>query len=213
MKLTGIEIRVIGALIEKELTTPDYYPLTLNGLRNACNQKSNRCPVMSIDEEQLVNTLDELRDKKLVIFSSGQGQRKLKYKHNTEESLCVDQREVAILAALFLRGAQTLGELRARTQRMHEFSSLDEVQQFLTGLANREIALVKLLPRKPGQKEQRYVQLLSDNADDFPDISEMVVSPEPQEDEMAALNERIDDLQKELTELKEEFYDLKKELE
>jgi len=210
MKLTGIEIRVIGALIEKELTTPDYYPLTLNGLRNACNQKSNRNPVMSIDEELLMSTLDELRDKKMVIFSSGQGQRSLKYKHNVEESLSIDQREVALLAALFLRGAQTLGELRQRTQRMHQFSSLDEVQQFLTALANRENPLVKLLPRKPGQKEQRYVHLLNDLEDindEEPEIKE-----ERPENEIALLKEKIEQLQEEMIELKLDYYNLKKEL-
>ena len=208
--MTGLEIRVIGALIEKELTTPDYYPLTLNGLRNACNQKSNRNPVMSIDDEQLVSTLDELRDKKLVIFSSGQGQRSLKYKHNAEDSLSIDQREVALLAALFLRGAQTLGELRLRTQRMHQFSSLEEVQQFLIALANREIPLVKLLPRKPGQKEQRYVHLLNDQEDindEEPEIKE-----ERPENEIALLKEKIEQLQEEMIELKLDYYNLKKEL-
>ena len=213
MNLTKTEVRVVGALIEKELTTPDYYPLSLNGLRNACNQKSNRETVMNVDEGTLIYTLDELREKKLVIFSSGQGQRVIKYKHNIEEALNLDQREISLLAALFLRGAQTLGELRLHTQRMHEFDSLIEVQQFLQKLIDREISLVKLLARQPGQKEQRYIHLVAVNTDDMLKSAEMITTPEPQKDGITALNERIDDLQRELSELKRDYYNFKKELE
>ncbi|MCF7912365.1 MAG: DUF480 domain-containing protein [Candidatus Cloacimonetes bacterium] len=213
MELTEIEIRIIGALIEKELTTPEYYPLTLNGLRNACNQKSNRNPVMKITEEQLLNALDELRGKKLAIFSEGQGQRVLKYKHNAEETLGVDQRELSLLAVLFLRGAQTQGELRQRTQRMHEFDSLEEIQQFLSGLAGREEPLVRQLARQPGQKEQRYIHLLSAYTEAENELSAPDEPSESLADLVASLNDRIDELQRELAELKLEYQNFKHELE
>lgn len=209
MKLSKLEIRITGSLIEKELTTPDYYPLSLNALRNACNQKSNREPVMNIDDNTLLSVLDELKEKKLAIFSSGQGQRVTKYKHNANETLGLDQREISLLAALFLRGAQTLGELRLHTQRMHEFDSLDEVQHFLSLLSKRETPLVKLLARQPGQKEQRYIHLLDDQ-------EEVTAEPEIIEespiDEVALLKEKVEQLQEELIELKLDYYNLKKEL-
>ena len=210
MKLTKIEVRVVGALIEKELTTPDYYPLSLNALRNACNQKSNREPVLNVDEGTLIHTLDELREKKLVIFSSGQGQRVIKYKHNIGEALILDQREISLLTALFLRGAQTLGELRLRTQRMHEFDSLNEVQQFLQKLTDREIPLVMLLARQLGQKEQRYIHLLDDQEELIDDVQE--INEEKPENEIAELKEKIEQLQEEMIELKLDYYNLKKVL-
>ena len=210
MILTKTEVRVVGALTEKELTTPDYYPLSLNALRNACNQKSNREPVMDVNEETLINTLDELREKKLVIFSSGQGQRVTKYKHNIKEALGLDQRETALLGALFLRGAQTLGELRLHTHRMHDFESLDEVHQFLLKLSDREIPLVRLLARQPGQKEQRYIHLFFNKEeviDELPDIIE-----EKPDNEISILRDKIEQLQQEMIELKIDYYNLKKEL-
>ncbi|MDP8220725.1 MAG: DUF480 domain-containing protein [Candidatus Stygibacter frigidus] len=210
MKLTRIEVRILGALVEKEQTTPDYYPLSLNALRNACNQKSNRDPVMNVDEQTLIQTLDELREKKLVIFSTGQGQRVIKYKHNMSDALHLDQREISLLAALFLRGAQTQGELRLHTHRMHEFDSLDEVQQFLQKLNDREIPLVRLLARQPGQKEQRYIHLLDDQEEVLDDIPEIQV--EKPESEIEELKAKIEQLQEEITELKLDYYNLKKEL-
>jgi len=206
MILSEMEIRILGALIEKELTTPDYYPLSLNGLKNACNQKSNRNPVMDIDEQSVTHVLNELNVKKLVIFSSGASQRVTKYKHNCREIFSLDRREIAIFAVLLLRGAQTLGEVRNRTQRMYQFESLDEVHEYMQLLQNRETPLVRLLPRQPGQKEQRYIQLLS---------GDEVIEPEeiePETSEIDILKEQIIKLQDELHKLKEDFYKLRDEL-
>lgn len=201
MELSARELRVLGALVEKQLTTPDYYPMSLNGLKNACNQKSNRDPVMDMSEEEVKDTLIKLNDERLVIFSSGQGQRVMKYKHNLLEKLSIDQRELALLAVLFLRGKQTCGELRLRTQRMHDFSSVSEVQNFMEAMENREEPLVKLLARKPGQKEQRYIHLLG---------SEAIDEEEPEKESLAAVDvesretlvERIEKLEAEMEILK-----------
>ncbi|MCF7918879.1 MAG: YceH family protein [Candidatus Cloacimonetes bacterium] len=209
MELTGIETRVIGSLIEKELTTPDYYPLSLNALLNACNQKSNRNPVMNLNEQEVLQALSALKEKGLAVFSSGQGQRITKYRHYADHYFSLDHRELSLLAVLFLRGAQTLGELRLRTQRMYDFSSLEEVQDYLTKLSEREEPLVKLLPRQPGQKEQRYIHLL--NVDYYEDKT--VEKNSPQMDELIELKETVTILQKELQELREDFYKLKAELE
>jgi hypothetical protein len=211
MNFTETEIRVIGALIEKELTTPEYYPLSLNALLNACNQKSNRNPVMNLDEEALLAALAELKNRGLVLFSSGQGQRVIKYRHDCEHYFSLDRREISLLAMLLLRGAQTIGELRLRTQRMYDFTSLEEVLEFLGKMTERDIPLVRLLPRQPGQKEQRYIHLLKDVEDNesITDIQEDI----PKVNELEELRNKIEALQQELEELKTEFQNFKKELE
>ncbi len=211
MKLDEVEVRVIGVLIEKEITTPEYYPMSLNGLRNACNQKTNRNPVMNIDEEILLRVLDILREKGLVIFSSGQGQRVLKYRHDFGAAFSLDRREISLMTALMLRGAQTLGELRIHTQRLHEFKTTDEVQEYLLKLSEREEPLVRLLPRQSGQKEQRYIHLLQDEKGAMEGYVNSVEKL-PENTELIELQDKVGILQRELEELRTEFYNFKKEL-
>lgn len=167
IKLTGIEQRVIGCLIEKEVTTPDQYPLSLNALINACNQKSNRDPVMSLDDTTVHKTLDELSKRHLVVEKSPFGGRTQKYQHrfcNTEFSdFHFSDKELGILCVLLLRGAQTPGELRTRTNRLCEFTDVKEVEHTLDELASHKSGpFVKMLPRQPGKREARYVHLFGD---------------------------------------------------
>jgi uncharacterized protein YceH (UPF0502 family) len=145
--LHPVEVRVLGALIEKDFTTPEYYPLTLNALQNACNQKSSREPVMHVDESAVSQALASLRHRGMVSTLSGTGHRVEKFSHRLGDSLNLGRRELALLCVLMLRGAQTLGELRGRTERMHEFSDMDEVERVLEQLAAREPALALPLPR------------------------------------------------------------------
>lgn len=160
--LNEVEVRVLGALVEKQLTTPEYYPLTLNALTNACNQKSNRDPVVSLNEPTVTQAIESLREKNLVYVFYGSTSRVPKYKHMMPEVLRLDPREVAILCVLMLRGPQTLGELKERAGRLAEFPSLTEVEETLNALAAKESEPLALkLPRQPGQKEARYVHLLA----------------------------------------------------
>ena len=163
--LDATETRILGALVEKQLTTPDYYPLTLNHLVNACNQKNNREPVMTLDEQTVNNALDRLRDRNLVYVFYGSTSRVPKYKHMLPGVFELDPAQTAVMAVLMLRGPQTLGELRERSGRMHEFSGLGEVQEVLDGLMRRDEPLVIKLERLPGQKEQRFAHLLSGDID------------------------------------------------
>ncbi len=153
-----VEIRVLGCLIEKQRTTPDVYPLSLNALRLACNQATNRDPVVELDEATIRAALDRLGRRGWTRLASGASSRAIKYRHLLDEALHLDGREISLLAVLMLRGPQTPGELNQRTERLHRFAGLDDVEQALAGLVERE--LVELLPRRPGQKEQRYRQLL-----------------------------------------------------
>jgi uncharacterized protein len=154
----AVEIRVLGCMIEKQRTTPDVYPLTLNTLRAACNQTTNRDPVVSYDEETIREGLHSLVRRHWARLASGPASRAIKYRHLLDEALDVGERELAVLCVLMLRGAQTSGELKARTERMQSFESLAELHETLDDLVRRE--LVARLPRRPGQKEERYVQLL-----------------------------------------------------
>src|SRR5437868_10333615 len=165
IQLSEVEARVLGALIEKEITTPDYYPLSLNALVNACNQKNNREPVMNLDEEAVRQALDGLQTQRLAGSSSGAESRVTKYEHRVQEVFNFTRGETAILCVLLLRGPQTPGELRARTERMFHFEHLDDVQSTLQRLMEREPRLVAMLQRVSGTKESRYVQLLSDQVD------------------------------------------------
>jgi uncharacterized protein len=158
--LTEVEARVLGALIEKEVTTPEYYPLSLNALMNACNQKSNRDPLMHLDEEAVRTALRGLSDQFLA-RSAGGDSRVAKYEHRLGETFNFDRKETAILCELLLRGPQTPGELRSRAERMHPFEDLSEVQTTLQRLMRREAPLVVLLARQPGMKEARYAHLFS----------------------------------------------------
>ena len=158
MEVGAVEIRVLGCLIEKQRTTPDQYPLSLNALRLACNQTTNRDPVVDYDERMIKAALDRMAHREWTRFASSAGSRALKYRHLLDEALGLSDAELAVLAVLMLRGPQTPGELKQRTERMHRFSSPAEVVQTLEGLAERE--LVRRLERRPGQKEERYQQLL-----------------------------------------------------
>lgn len=164
-QLTEIEARVIGSLVEKQLTTPEYYPLTLNALTAACNQKSNREPTMSLGETEIMSAIDSLRDKNLVYLFYGSGSRTVKYKHMLPSVYGLDEAGVAIIAVLLLRGPQTIGELRERTGRLHEFADLGEVQNALDELSRRDEPVIIKLERQPGQKEARYAHLLCGQID------------------------------------------------
>ena len=160
LELSDVEARVLGALIEKESTTPEYYPLSLNALVNACNQKSNRDPVMSLDEETVRRALRSLTDQYVVRSASGDS-RVVKFEHRLNELYNFHRHEIALLCVLLLRGPQTPGELRTRTERMYSFEDLDAVHSALNLLMRRDPPLVKVLPRQPGTKESRYMHLLS----------------------------------------------------
>ena len=159
--LSEIETRVLGSLVEKELTTPDYYPLSLNALVNACNQKSNRDPAMNLNEDAVSQALRSLEKEGLAGPADGMDNRVTKFEHRLQEAFNFDRREIAILCELLIRGPQTPGELRSRAERMYRFDDLGQVQSTLQRLAQREPPLVKILPRQPGTKEARYAQLLS----------------------------------------------------
>lgn len=172
MELDPIEQRVLGCLIEKRVTTPDVYPLSLNALRGACNQTTNRDPVMQIDDDQVRDACQSLYRHGLARLASGAGSRTIKYRHLAHEALKVDDAELALLAVLMLRGPQTVGELRSRTERLHHFESLGTVTAVLDQLSRRE--LVELLEREPGRKEPRYAHRLGPRPDGA------VVTPAPQ---------------------------------
>jgi uncharacterized protein len=159
--LTEIETRVLGSLIEKDITTPDYYPLSLNALVNACNQKNNRDPVMTLDESSVREALDTLQEKRLAGPAGGADSRVTKFEHRLQEVFNFDRREIAVLCVLLLRGPQTFGELRSRTDRMYHFEALEDVVSTLDRLAQREPPLARVLPRQPGTKESRYMHLFS----------------------------------------------------
>ena len=163
--LTDIEIRVLGSLVEKQVTTPEYYPLSLNALTLACNQKNNRNPVTSYSEDQVAQALETLREKNLSYVFYGSSSRVPKYKHVLPEVMHLSHPEVAVLCVLMLRGAQTPGELRGNASRLHEFTGLDEIEQTLNGLITLDEPLVARLPRQAGQKEVRFAHLLSGEID------------------------------------------------
>jgi uncharacterized protein YceH (UPF0502 family) len=195
-----VEIRVLGCMIEKQRTTPDAYPLTLNALRAACNQTTNRDPVVSYDEPTIRAALQRLSQRKWVRLASGPGSRSVKYRHLLDEALELTNAELAVLGVLMLRGAQTPGELKARTERMQSFESLAELHETLDGLISRE--LVARLPRRPGQKEERYAQLLGGSSAEEapPAVAEPVAREDVEarlsrlEDEVATLREVLESL-------------------
>src|SRR6266481_8454188 len=161
LQLTDIEVRVLGSLIEKDVTTPDYYPLSLNALVNACNQKNNRDPIMNLDEDSVRYALNTLQEKRFAGPAGGADSRVTKYEHRLQEVFNFDRREIAIVCVLLLRGPQTPGELRGRTERMYHFDALEDVVSTLDRLAQREPPLVCILARQPGTKESRYTHLFS----------------------------------------------------
>ncbi len=212
--LNPAEARVLGALIEKDITTPDYYPLSLNALINACNQKSNREPVMNLDEDTVRLALRNLNEKGLAGMTSSADSRVAKYEHRLQEVFNFNRREIAILCVLLLRGPQTPGELRGRTERMHRFDDLSEVQSGLHNLMQREPPLAKVLPRQPGTKESRYMHLLSGDVETWepPAPSGEDVSTNPLDMErIARLETEVASLQKEIADLRQQFEDLRTE--
>jgi uncharacterized protein len=205
--LNAVEARVLGALVEKEITTPEYYPLSLNALVNACNQKNNREPVMHLDEGEVRQALHHLEDDKLAGPRRGSDSRVTKYEHHLQEVFNFTRGEVAVLCVLLLRGPQTPGELRGRTERMHRFEELDDVLSALQRLMQREPSLVKALPRQPGTKEIRYAHLLSG------EIDGLVEQPQPSGTTTAdASGERLFQLESEVAKLREELAQMKEQI-
>src|SRR6202521_4758491 len=200
-----MEARVLGALLEKEITTPDYYPLSLNSLVNACNQKSNRDPVMNLDEDSVRDALRTLHDNSLARSVSAADSRVTKYEHRLQEAFNFDRREAALVCELLLRGPQTPGELRMRAERMHQFDDLSEAQSALQRLMSRQPPLVKVLARQPGTKESRYVHLLSG---DVEPVSSSGVHEVPAVTGRESA-ERLSRLESEVAELRMDIADLK----
>lgn len=205
--LTDNEVRLLGCLMEKEMATPDYYPLSLNALTNACNQKSNRNPVVSFDEETVIYALNGLQERKLVRQSNVS--RVPKYEQVFSKELKFTNREEAVICILLVRGPQTIGEIRGRTERLYTFNSLDEVQETISTLEDME--LVKKLPRQPGRKESRYTHLLSG------DLDEAIVETVPQGKVETVIvrkeNNSTDDLQEQIDNLHQQLQDLRLEFE
>ena len=212
LELAPIETRVLGALLEKERTTPEYYPLSLNGLVVACNQTTNRDPIVSYDDRTVEQSLDRLREKKLAMLVHTAGARVPKYRHTLLDHYNLDAREVAILCVLMLRGPQTPGELRSRTERMCGAMSLPEIEKYLEELTSGGDPLVRVIPARAGQKEKRYVQLLSGE----PELDSSTSAPAlaggsiPQKSRLDTLEAELNTLKSELRALREDLADFKK---
>jgi uncharacterized protein len=206
--LTVAEARVLGALIEKEVTTPDYYPLSMNALINACNQRSNREPVMDLDEDDVRQALHGLEDKQIAGRARSADGRVAKYEHWLGEAFNFSRAETALICVLLLRGPQTPGELRGRTERLHEFTEITDVTAGLQKLMEREPPLVTLLPRQPGSREARYAHLLSGPVE-FAISAAPAAQPDastPQhEDRIAQLESTVAELQRELASMREKI--------
>jgi uncharacterized protein len=207
------ECRVLGSLVEKQLTTPEYYPLTLNALVNACNQKSNREPVMSLGESEVLAAIDSLREKNLVYTFHGSTSRTVKYKHVLPSVMELEPPATAVVTLLLLRGPQTVGELRGRSERLHEFTSLSEVQETLDELARREEPLAVKLERQPGQKDARYAHLLSGEVDAAAITPARSTPASPTGDRIEKLEERVAALENELAEFRDTFSEFRKQFE
>ncbi len=206
--LDAVEARVLGCLLEKEMATPEYYPLSLNALTNACNQKTNRYPVLSLDEARVAEALQALKEKRLA--GQSDSGRVIKYWHDFVKHNNLIRREAALICLLLLRGPQTAGELRGRTERLCTFENPQEVQQYLENLA--DLGFVRKLPRQAGQKEQRFVHLLSGE----PDTLEQALVPETVpagDDRLAELERTVQRVQEEIEALKNEFLSFKKAFE
>jgi uncharacterized protein YceH (UPF0502 family) len=214
--LNQLEVRVLGSLMEKETTTPDYYPLSLNALVNACNQKSNRDPVMDVDESAVREALYSLGDKGLAGTVSSAESRVAKYEHRMQEVFNFTRRESAIICVLMLRGPQTPGELRGRTERMFRFDDLADIQSTLQRLAQRDPPLAKMLARQPGTKEARYVHLLAGDAEAWDAAQSSVVAASDMSaggGQISVLEEAVARLEQEVASLKREFTDFRKQFE
>jgi uncharacterized protein YceH (UPF0502 family) len=206
--LTAEEIRVLGSLMEKSKTTPDYYPMTINSLTTACNQKTSRKPVVQYDDDTVAQALNTLKKRGLISTATGGSIRSIKYKHNFAIVFPVLPSEVAIICLLMLRGPQTPGELNTNSGRLHEFESLEEVQEVLERLSSEEMPFLVQLPRRPGQKEVRYAHLLAGE----PEITDDEDEEETPLRNSSGLEARVVKLETELAELREAFDKLMKEL-
>jgi len=219
IKLDPVEARILGSLIEKEMTTPDYYPLTLNSLASACNQRSNREPVMNLDEDTLNQAIDNLKKKQMIWQVRMAGSRALKYEHNMKRFEDITKREAAVLCVLLLRGPQTIGEIRTRSARMYNFNGLSEAERIIEYLIEREGgAFVVKLPLRPGHKEYRYTHLLCGDVHADDDHNSPVYSAEPLEihyrgPDIADLEQRVADLEAEVAMIKNQFSQFMKQFE
>jgi uncharacterized protein YceH (UPF0502 family) len=219
--LTEIETRILGALIEKEITTPEYYPLSLNALVNACNQKSNRDPEMHLDDDSVLPALRTLEQKGLAGRADNMESRVTKYEHRLADAFNFNRLETAILCELLLRGPQTPGELRSRAERMHHFDDLDAIHSTLRHLIERDPPLVKLLPRQPGTKEARYTHLLSADVTvsaapttSAASSSPAASTPAPSAssaDRITQLEQKVATLQQEIADIKQQFATFRKQ--
>ena len=198
MEIDAVEIRVLGCLIEKQRTTPDQYPLSLNALRLACNQTTNREPIVEYDERTIKAALDRMSHRGWTRFASSASSRALKYRHLLDEALSLSGPELSVLSVLMLRGPQTIGELKQRTDRLHRFASLEEVAQTLDVLAQRE--LVARLERRPGQKEDRYAQLLGGTTEE--------PGPDAERGQTPAVDDRLGEFEARLARLETAFAEL-----
>ena len=217
--LSDVEVRVLGALIEKDMTTPEYYPLSLNALINACNQKSNRSPVVGYDQPTVARAIESLREKKLALVLTGREHRVPKYRHWAWETLGLGPREMAVLCVLMLRGPQTVGELKDRTQRLYNFDDPASVEVCLDHLIERRPEpLVTKLARQPGAREPRYAHLLSGEVQapepKAQSVSEQTDAPQATlAERMAKLESGVEQLRSEVLELKEQLSDFRKQFE
>jgi uncharacterized protein len=204
-----VEIRVLGCLIEKQRTTPDTYPLTLNALRLACNQSTNRDPVVDYDEPTIRAALERLARRRYVRLASGHTTRATKYRHLLDDTLSLDAAQLAVLAVLMLRGAQTPGELRQRTERLHRFEDHEGLESVLAQLGERDY--VKRLDRRPGQKEQRYTLVLETDDEEAPAPEPQPLTPDPGP-LTSDSDDRIDRIEREVAELRAELAELRAQL-
>ena len=209
LRLTATEVRVLGSLIEKDITTPEYYPLSLNALVNACNQKSNREPVMQLDEDAVRSALEGLQQQRMAGPARGADSRVTKYEQRLQEVFNFTRPEIAVLCVLLLRGPQTPGELRGRAERLHRFEALEDVQSALQKLMQREPPLAKILPRQPGTKESRYAHLLAGDVAGLEESSPVGAPVGPN----TADAERVVRLEEEVAALRREFSEIKDQLE
>jgi len=213
IEINEIEARVLGSLIEKQLTTPEYYPLTLNSLAAACNQKTSRYPLVSYDEETVQRAVDSLHDKYLVYLFHGSTARTVKYKHMLPSVYELEPSEVAVICVLLLRGAQTLGEIHTRTGRLYDFKDLGDVQESLDSLMRRDEPLIAKLERQPGQKEARFAHLLSGAVAAETIVNSAPVSAAQKDERIEKLEQEIESLREEVSALKETFEEFKKQFE
>ena len=209
--LTFEETRVIGSLIEKELTTPEYYPLTVNALRNACNQKSNRDPVVSFDESIIENTLDKLREKSFASRITGSDIRVPKYRQVFTEAMNFSHEEIAVICVLMLRGPQTPGEIKSRSSRMFNFGNLTQVDDVLQKLMNREKPLIIKLPRQTGMKESRYMHILSGEPEIDTPVNEIKDISSNNDDRITKLEAEFESLKNDVNEIKTKFEKFKQQ--